>query len=552
MVHLIKKKIKGKTYLYLAKSARINGKPRRVWQKYLGPEDKIDEDLDLSTEPKCTVSTFDFGLPIVLMQLVNRLNLVEIVNSVANKRAQGLSVGHYVVLAAINRCVKPTTKAKIRSWFEHTALFKEFPPIETYLDSMAYTNHFKYLTPKSIGEIEAKIHDKLITEFGVAMNALFYDPTNFFTYINPKDGTALPKHGHSKDGRKTLNLVGLTLFCSQDGGLPIMHEVYPGNLQDARVFREELTRLFKRFKRIGIDATDLCVVFDKGNISENAFAQINASGIRFVSSLRPSTRKDLANLPAREFPLQTLPNGKEVGVLEFTHDKYGSQHRLVVVYNPRQRAWQEKNLVKKLEMRIVKINEWFKNKLNVKKWRDPAAVETKIRSIIKTKEYFQWIKYSVSGLEGAVAYSIRIDTDALDAHLATLGKNFLLSNHPLMSPLEITWLYRQQYTIEQAFKYLKSPSFLSVRPMYHHADESIRGHVFSCVLGLLLLTLLTREIQHRYKKMSLLEIVERLSEIELVVIQYEKSNKKFKMFAETSKEAKDLSDFLRLKELIEK
>ncbi len=523
-----------------------------MWQKYLGPEDKIDEELDLSAEPECTVSTFDFGLPVALMQLVNRLTLVEIVNSVANKRIQGLSVGHYLVLAAINRCVKPTTKAKIRSWFEHTALFNEFPPIDTYLDSMAYTNHFKYLTPKTIGEIEAKIHDKLITEFGVAMNALFYDPTNFFTYINPKEETALPKHGHSKDGRKTLNLVGLTLFCSQDGGVPIMHEVYPGNLQDARAFREELTRLFERFKRIGINAADICVVFDKGNISESAFAQINASGIRFVCSLRPSTRKDLVNIPARELRLQTLPNGKEVGVLEFTHDKYGAQHRLVVVYNPHQREWQEKNLVKKLEQRILKANEWFKDKLNVKKWRSPEAVEKKLQSIIKTKEYFQWITYTVSGTEGAVSYTIGIDNRALKEHLDTLGKSFLLSNHPLMSPLEITWLYRQQYTIERAFKYLKSPSFLSIRPMYHSIDESIRGHLFTCVLGLLLLTLLTREVQQHYKRMSLLELVERLSEIELVVIRYEKSKKTFKMFAEASNEAKDLASFLRLQALIEK
>jgi transposase len=545
MVHLVKKKIKGNTYLYLQETAWINGKSERVWQKYLGPESKVKENLDDLAKPEIKVSTLDFGLPCALMQLVKKLELIEIINDCTEKREQGLSVGNYMVLAAINRCAKPTTKAKIRRWIEQTALFRAFPPIETYFDSMAYTNHFKYLTPKIVEIIETRIHEKLITAFGISTNALFYDPTNFFTYINPKEGSSLVKHGHSKEGRKTLNLVGLTLFCTKDGGLPVMHEVYPGNVQDARLFREELPRLFERFKRIGIDAKELCVVFDKGNISENAFEQINASGIRFITSIRPSTRKDLIAVPSQEFALEKLPNGKEVGVREFPHAKYGS-HRLMVVYNPRQRAWQEKNLRKKLEQRIVKVNEWFKNKLNAKKWRNPAAVETKIRSIIKIKDYFQWIKYSVSGVEGAVAYSIDIDKSGLDAHVNALGKSFLLSNHPTMSPLEITWMYRQQYTIEQAFKYLKSPAFLSVRPMYDHSDESVRGHLFTCVLGLLLLTLLTREIQQKYNKLSLPTIVKLLSEVQLVVIQYGKSHKTIKLFAEMSKESKDLSNFLHL------
>lgn len=170
--------------------------------------------------------------------------------------------------------MKPTSKVKICRWFENTALFREFPPIETYLDSMAYTNHFKYLTPKVIDEIEARIHEKLITEFGVDMNALFYDPTNFFTYINPKPGIELPRHGHSKEGRSTLNLIGLTLFCTKDGALPVMHEVYPRNIQDARLIREEISRLLERLKRIGIEPQELCLVFDKGNISEEAFEEI--------------------------------------------------------------------------------------------------------------------------------------------------------------------------------------------------------------------------------------------------------------------------------------
>lgn len=550
MVHLIKKVIKGNTYLYLAASARIDGKPKRIWQKYLGPEDKFNELTELLIDLEPSIMTLDFGLPIAFLQLVKELRLIEIIDECTSKRAQGLSVGQYVVLATINRCVKPTSKAKLRRWFEHTALFKEFPPIDTYLDSMAYTNHFKYLTAEVIELIEARINKKLIDVFNVSMNTLFYDPTNFFTYINPKKRVELPRHGHSKENRFTLNLVGLTLFCTKDGGLPVLHDIYPGNVQDAKLFKEQVPHLLERLKRVGIDPKEICLVFDKGNLSPEAFDQINDAKIRFVCSTRPSTQKEFDYLTPSDFSLEKLPNGKEIGVLEFDRQIYGPNDRLLVVYNPRMKAWQEKNLTLKLEKKIETIHEWFKDRLNVKKWRKPEAVDKKIQSILKTKKHLELVDYSVSGTSEKVKYAIKINEKALKVHLDTLGKSYFLYNHPNMNPLDVVWLYRQQFTVEKAFKYIKSPHLLSVRPMFHWTDDSIRGHLFTCVLGLLLLTLLTRKIQLEFKQMSIWNIVEYLSEIELAIVEYEGSKKTIKKIVEISPEAAELSKFLELEAFI--
>ncbi len=546
MVHLVKKKIKGNVYLYLEETARINGKPTRIWQRYLGPESKIKEQAALQLEPEFTVRTVNFGLPVALMQIVKKLELIEIINHCTNKRSQGLSVGHYVVLAAINRCVKPTSKAKLKRWFENTALFEEFPPIETYLDSMAYRNHFKYITPEVIEAIELRISEKLIKEFKVSMDTLFYDPTNFFTYINPKEEAILPRHGHSKEGRSTLNLIGLALFCTADGGIPIFQEIYPGNVQDARLFKEQFPNFCNKLEKLGIDADDACLVFDKGNISRAVFEKIKASGIHFVCSIRPSTQKKYSHLKSSDFPLKMLPNGKEIGVLEFEEPVHGSNYRLLVVYNPSLQSWQEKNLKKKLEKKITSVHDWFKKRLNKNKWREPAAVAAKIRSLLGAKNFLELIDFKVSGTFGKVKYSIAIDDKALTSKVDSLGKTFLLSNHPTLSPFELAWLYRQQYTVERAFKYIKSPSLLSVRPIYHWTDESIRGHLFTCVLGLLLLMLLVRKIQRGFKKMSLFEIVEYLSEIELALVRYKGSRKVIKKIVEISPEARELSEFLKL------
>lgn len=546
MPFLIRKEIKGNFYLYLAKNARINGKTKRIWEIYLGPENKINEQTELMIEPEPRIITLDFGLPIALMQMVKKLDLVEIINNCTSKRSQGLSVGHYIALAAINRCVKPASKAKLRCWFEHTALFKEFPSVDTYLDSMAYTNHFKYLTPEVIENIETSINKKLMEEFHVSLNSLFYDPTNFFTYINPKEGVEIPKHGHSKEGRFTLNLVGLTLFCTKDGGLPILHEVYPGNVQDAKLFKEQIPRLLEMLKRVGINPREICLVFDKGNISQDSFDQINEAGVPFICSVRPSTLKEFDSLTPADFTVEKLPNGKEIGVLAFKRPLYGPQDRILVAYNPRLKAWQEKNLARKLEKKIQTVHEWFKERLNVKKWRTAEPVKKKVQAILKTPLYLDLVEYSVSGTAGKLTYTIKVNEKALKAHLDTLGKSFFLSTHPAMSPLELVWLYRQQYTVERAFKYIKSPNLLSVKPMYHWTDDSIRGHLFTCVLGLLLVTLLTRKIQSEFKPMSLWTLLERLSEIELAIIQYKGTKKTLKKIVDISPEAAELSKFLEL------
>jgi transposase len=415
---------------------------------------------------------------------------------------------------------------------------------------MAYTNHFKYLTPKVIEEIEARIYTTLIEEFDISMTTLFYDPTNFFTFINPNERMRLPKHGHSKEGLSTLNLVGLSLLCTQNGGGPLLHEVYLRNVQDANFFKEQIPRLLKRLKKIHIDVGELCLVFDKGNISREAFTQINEAALHFICSVRPSTQKKFLSLTPGDFSLESIPNGKQIGVREFERTVHDLTYRLLVVYNPRRRDWQEKNLKKKLEKKLETVHSWFNEQLNVKKWRDADAVEQKIQDILKSKNFLKLVNYSVSGEKGKVTYTIEIDEKALNTHLDTLGKSFFLSNHPTMSSLDLIWLYRQQYTVERAFKYIKSPSLLSVRPMFHRTDESIRGYLFTCVLGLLLLTLLTRKIQHEFTEMSIFTVLDNLKEIELAIIKYKGTRKVIKKLVDISPQATDLFQFLNLQAYI--
>jgi hypothetical protein len=114
-VSLIKKIIRGHSYWYARECRRVEGKPKIVWQKYLGKADNIARAMGAPAEPPRpkTIVLTDFAAPAALYDLTQELDLVRTIDRHAGKRDQGIGVGTYIVLAAINRCLAPTSKAAL-------------------------------------------------------------------------------------------------------------------------------------------------------------------------------------------------------------------------------------------------------------------------------------------------------------------------------------------------------------------------------------------------------------------------------------------------------
>ena len=536
-MYIEKKKIKGKVYLYLAIRARIDGKSKRIWSKYLGPEDKFQEKMDqmkIRLDSSYVIKTKEFGMEFALFQLAQKLNFEQIIDENVSKRDQGLSVGQYSTIAVLNRCIDPKTKSMFKSWLNNSILKELFPIIDTYLDATAYSNHFNYLTQENIDKIQSQINLKLITDFGVKMEQLFYDPTNFYTFINPKrENQTIPRHGKSKEGRKVLNLVGLSVVCTRDGGLPILHQTYPGNEQDAAHFKKQHTRILDHIKKYKLNPSEITLIFDKGNISGESIKGLDNEKIKFICSVRPSSHKELnLLLSCEDFELQMLPNGKEIGIEEAECEFHGIKSRLFIVFDPRKQHYNSVNKIKKIQKKLDNIQEWFAARLNYKKWRSLGEVEIKIRSLIG-KGYLEYINYQIEGVDGDVNYSVWINQDALEDTIDHLGKSFYRSNDFETSALDLMWLYRQQYTVEKVFNYVKLGNIVPFRPMYHFKDSSIRGHMFTVVLGLLMMMLLHREIAEQFPNVGLNEMIETLQEIKIAEIHFPDGEIKKKLVTNT-------------------
>jgi len=495
MIHVSKKKKKGKEYLYLEQTGRVNGKSKRLWQKYLGPADKFKDLSKLSLNIDVETETIEFGLIASLLLMAKKLDLVHIINTIVTKRKQGLSVGDHVLFAAINRCVQPTTKSQLREWFNSTVLKKIYPRPESRMDSRSYWTHFRYLSLHTIEKIGDELARAAHSKFGVSFNELSFDPSNFFTYINPKQpNQTLPNHGHSKEGRSTLNLVNFSLFCALDGGIPFLHLVYPGNEHDAKHFRTALKRLKSRLKSADFSLPTITLIFDKGALSKEAFEFIDAENYDYIASIRPSTHKDVLSIPPEEFEMVVLPNGKPLGVKELRREQYGKTRRFIALYNPLQARWLKENFHEKLVDRISKIQAFFKKRLNTKLWSNSPKVRDKCLKMLGTKKFRTVVQVDVSGNTGDLTLTVAIDQGAFEKKVLTFGKSFVMTSREDLTPREVAWAYRQQYLVENAFMLLKNPKYLSIRPMHHRVDSSVYGHFFVCFIGLLLLSLLVREL----------------------------------------------------------
>jgi hypothetical protein len=99
---VIRKMINGKPYYYLAVSARVDGKPRIVEQKYLGSAEDIEAAMTGATTLPSRTRHLAFGDLAATWRVIEKLGVIEIVDDVLGTRRgdAGASVGTYVALAA--------------------------------------------------------------------------------------------------------------------------------------------------------------------------------------------------------------------------------------------------------------------------------------------------------------------------------------------------------------------------------------------------------------------------------------------------------------------
>jgi transposase len=534
--------IKGHVYYYLVESARINGKPRLVKQKYLGTAKQIENAVNLmhAGAPKPEFSTvFDFGAVAALFDVADRLGIRSIIDCHAGKRNQGLPVSDTILLAAINRTVAPTSKKSFYEWFSKTVLYNMFPTAnEKNLSSQGFWNNMSILTQEKIRKIEDEITKVVVKTYNIATECLLFDNTNFFTYVDTSNPASLPKRGHSKEKRNDLKIVGLSMMVSPDHNIPLFHEAYPGNTNDAKRFSEVVILLKERYQRLGRGSCRVTLVFDKGNNNEENIECLlseNPCAFHFVGGLRLNQCPELLEIPKATFKPLDGVCFKSTTTHRMKKRVYGKEMTVVITSNPELYQAQLNGVLNN----IAKCEKTFaeqRQKLQMRregivtKGKKPTvdSLNRNIAAILSAEHMKDIFDISIEAEEGetpTIEYFLN-EGKLTDLKEKKLGKTIIFTDRHDWTNEQIVGAYRSQYHVEETFRQMKDEKYLSFRPIHHFTDAHIRVHAFYCVLALLLASLLSKEFSQLGEKISIHRMLDKLGEVQQVVTVFPKVGKK--------------------------
>jgi len=529
MASLQRKIIHGRPYYYLVESRRVNGRPRPVVLLYLGSADTLLKRLQqLQSEP-IRARVMQFGGVAALWDLAQQLKLVELIDQYAPKRRQGPSVGHYMLVAAINRCLAPTSKLQMPAWLRSTPLPRWLGLASGQFSAQRFWDNMELLGETQIATISEALARRLIEIFQVDVTSLVFDCTNFDTFIDTENVSQLAKRGHAKSKRTDLRIVGLALLVSVDFHVPLLWKVYPGNQHDSITFAQAVEELTTRYQALARDCRSITLVFDKGNNSARNQELLDASGFHFVGSLVVTHFADLLAIPLAQFhPLHAL----DARAFRLTRTVWGKERTLVVTFSPELKRKQirgiEQHLGKKrraLEELQAKLRRSQKPGAKGKGYSRESLMK-QAHEIVTGQYIPQILRVAVTQEQGRLTLTYRTDASAYtrikEEHL---GKRILFTDQESWSNEQIVLAYRSQSQVEDAFADMKDPHFLSWEPMFHWTDSKIRVHAFYCVLALILGSLLQRRTAQHGLSLSLQALFKALSGIQEVTNVYPAAGK---------------------------
>jgi transposase len=531
MPSLTPKQIGGHTYYYARYCQRVDGKPKIVRQVYLGKIDDLVAAAERSQQPPQPLETevAAFGDTAALFDIAQRLDLIPLLDAILPaKRHQGLSVGQYLLLAAINRAVSPSSKLQFADWYRQTVLTRLLPTDPAALSSQNFWNHMDRVTTEHVLDCEKQITQRLIHRFQLDLRALVYDGTNFFTYINTRTPAELPQRGHNKQKRGDLRQVSLGLLVSADFHIPLFHKVYAGNVNDSTEFRSITEELSTHYRQLAESCDHITLVFDKGNNSQEAFASLQGSPFHFVGSLVPSQHSELLAISRRQFRTLTQVDLKGVEVHRTLKKVFGQPRTIVVTFNQNLYEGQLQGLTAHLgkarrKLHDLQIQLQRRREGKVKGGKAPTldSVKKQIHTICSAQFVEKILKAEVQQVRQGLELTFRTDQAALDRLCRVqFGKTILFTDNADWAAEQIVLAYRSQYHIEDAFKQMKNPHFLGWSPMFHWTDSKIQVHAFYCVLALLLTSLLQRELAQKGEPLSINRMLEELGGIRETLVVY--------------------------------
>ena len=504
MATIQSKKSRGHKYWYIVESRRVNGKPRPIVLEYLGKADNLLRRLQQGIGERLKVKSHSHGAVAALFVVARKLDAVAVINRHIHSQRpywpdkplrNNLTAGITLLLAAIGRVCMPTSKRGWWTWAQSASCEYLLRMSLSKLDSQHFWDLMDCLPEDAIEKVELDLLRNLQRHYGLADDTLFYDTTNFYTFVDTENIRCdIAQRARNKQKRHDLRQVGLALVVTRQDFIPLFHHTYKGNMGDSTVFRQVLGRIKRRMKDLNMDLEKHTLVFDRGCNSKKNLALVARLKLHYVGALTPYQHTDLI----QDAEVNFTPTNVGDKTLSHYRDKrtiWGEERTVVVFISEKLRAGQLRGIyqaLKKRRLALGKLQRSLANPRAKKRTREQLA-ET-IDELLKGQFMKDLLSYDLTELgDGRFSLTYRTNKKKLDQLEDKLGFRILMTDRHQWSSEEIVAAFYGQSTVEQAFKNIKNPYHLAVTPEFHWTDQKIRVHYFSCILGYLLAALIWKE-----------------------------------------------------------
>ena len=504
MATIQSKKSRGYKYWYIVESRRVNGKPRPIVLAYLGKADDLLKRLQGLYQ--LNLKSYSHGAVCALIDIAAKLDIVNILNKyvkssrsyISEKPVRNhLTVGITLLLGAIGRVCMPTSKMGWWNWAKTTSAEYLLRCSLSKIDSQHFWDLMDSFPEDAIASAEQEILTGLLETYQIQTDTLFYDTTNFFTYIDTTNTHCdIAQRGKNKQKRNDLRQVGLAMIVSKEDYIPLLHHSYRGNLQDCTVFKEVVKEIKNRMQSLGLDLEKHTLVFDRGNNSKKNLAIVKNLGFYYVGALTPYHHKDLIERAIENMVNISIDN-EPLAVYREKSYIWKDERSVLVFVSDRLKAGQIRGIYQSLVKKEKKLKELKQALVNPKgKKRDREKLKEQIKTIIKgqyLKDVIKWKLFEQK--DGKYLLDYQIDYNLLQNIEENLGFRIIMTNRHDWDSKDIIHAYYGQSKIEHVFKNIKNPYHLAWKPQYHWTDQKIKVHYFICIIGYLLSSVIWREVR---------------------------------------------------------
>lgn len=463
-----------RTYLQICETKREDGKVRQIVVANLGRLEELQEGaldkLVASLGKYCKMAKVirsmdelntqwskELGPVVIFRRLWEQLELPDLLNKyIADTQIQR-PVESAIFAMVLNRLVDPDSKLAVSKWVD-TVYYPDFKQLELhhYYRGLDFLHEHQH-------EIENFLWNRVRNLFNQKVDLVFFDTTS--TYFEGNGPSNIAKKGYSKDKRPDRNQVIVGALMTSEG-IPIAHQVFPGNTADVNAFITALDDLKNRFS-IG----KVIIAADRGMVSNNTLQALRDHNYQFIVGVKMRKLKKARDLLTRAGRYRLVKPNLKVKELGSWGDRY------IICLNPEEAK------------RHKLIREAILEKL--RKTLKTSGPKT----IVGNRGYQRYLKIDKE--------AVTINEDVIKQEAIYDGK-YLLRTNCNLPPAEVALAYKGLWQVERIFRTMKSS--LDLRPIYHWKEERVRGHIFICFLAFVLqvmLAKLLKDSKHRFKDLML-------------------------------------------------